>query len=137
MSADGPRSGTLGFVGTAALGAIALGLAVISATVLGVDVLRASNNTNPNPLFYLIVGGTFAGVFVAASAAWWLLGPIQSTYRRGALAMVCGFATILFMLVCIPIHQLLGRPGLLAVLGLSAIASAVLSLRARRLGAGA
>jgi hypothetical protein len=133
---DARQGGTLRFIGTAALCAVALGLVIISATVLGVDALRSSHIPNPNPLFYLIVGGTLAGILAAAGAAWWLLGPIESTYRRGALAMVCGFATVLFMLLCIPMHQLLGRPGLLALLGLSIIASAVLGVRARRLGAG-
>jgi hypothetical protein len=132
-----PRSGTLGFIGTAALGAVALGLAVISATVLAVDALRSSPNPDPNSLFYLVVGGTFAGILVASAAAWWLLAPIQSSYRRGALAMVCGFATVVVMLVCIPMHQILGRSGLLALLGGSIIASAVLGTRARQLGGGA
>ena len=136
-SAEYPRDGgTLRFVGTAALCAVALGLVIISATVLGVDALRSSDNRNLNPLFYLIIAGTLAGILAAAGAAWWLLAPIQSTYRRGALAMVCGFATVLLMLVCIPMYQLLGRLGLFALLGLSLVASAVLGVRARRLGAG-
>jgi len=135
--AEAPREGgTVRFIGTAALCAVGLGLVIISATVLGVDALRSSDNRNLNPLFYLIIAGTLAGILAAAGAAWWLLAPIQSTYRRGALAMVCGFATVLLMLVCIPMHQLLGRLGLFALLGLSLLASAVLGVRARRLGVG-
>jgi hypothetical protein len=49
--------------------------------------------------------------------------------------MVSGFATVLLMLVCIPINQLLGRVGLLFLLGLSGITAALLARRARRLGA--
>ena len=51
--------------------------------------------------------------------------------------MVSGFATVLLMLVCIPINQLLGRPGLLVLLGVCVLAAALLTRRARRLGAAA
>jgi hypothetical protein len=73
-------------------------------------------------------------VLAAAGMAWWLLGPIESTYRRGGLAMVCGFATILLMLICIPVHQLLGRSGLFGLMGLCTVAAALLARRARRIG---
>ncbi len=127
--------GTLGFLATALASAVSLGLAVITATVL----LEESMRTGPHPDYlhfrlYLLFGGTLAGILIAASAAWRLLFPIPSTYRRGGLAMVSGFATVLLMLICIPIHQLLGRAGLIVLLGLSAAAAALLARRARRLG---
>jgi hypothetical protein len=128
---------TFGFVAAVGACAIAAGLVLISATVLGVDALRSGQNPDRTLLFCLLVGGTLGGILTAAAAAWWLLGPIQSTYRRGGLAMVCGFATVLVMLICIPLYQLVGRSGLLALLGGSAIASALLGYQARRLGAGA
>lgn len=115
--------------------AVLLGLAVITATVLAVDTLRSSGAANMNPALYLLFGGTFAGIVIAAVAAWWLLGPIQSTYRRGGLALVCSFATVLVMLICIPIHQLVGRSGLIALLMACAFGSALLARRARRLRA--
>jgi len=128
--------GTLGFLAAALASSVLLGLAVITATVLLEETMRAG----PHPDYlhfrlYLLFGGTLAGILIAASAAWRLLLPIPSTYRRGGLAMVSGFATVLLMLVCIPIHQLLGRTGLLLLLALSAIAAALLGRRARRLGA--
>ena len=110
---------------------------VITGTVLSVDALRSSQPAALNPALYLLFGGTLAGILVAASATWWLLGPIQSTYRRGGLAMVSGFATVLLMLVCIPVHQLLGRSGLLFLVALAAVLGVVLARIARRLGAGA
>jgi hypothetical protein len=117
--------------------AVSLGLVVITATVLSVDALRSSQPAALNPLLYLLFGGTLAGILVAAGATWWLLGPIQSTYRRGGLAMVSGFATVLLMLVCIPVHQLLGRSGLLVLLAVTSVLGLVLARSARRRGAGA
>jgi hypothetical protein len=131
------ESGTFGFIAAVGACSVSLGLVIISATVLGVDALRSSQTPDRTLLFYLLVGGTLSGILAAAVAAWWLLGPIQSTYRRGGLAMVSGFATVLLMLVCIPLYQLSGRSGLLFLLGASAIASGLLGRQARRLGAGA
>jgi hypothetical protein len=101
--------------------------------VLGVDLLKAGQEASLNSALYLLFGGTLAGVLVAAAMAWWLLAPIESPYRRGSLAMVCGFATVVLMLVCIPVHQLLGRAGLLGLAALFLLIATVLARRARRL----
>jgi hypothetical protein len=109
---------------------------VETATVLLVDVLKADTSTDNLTLrLYLLFAGTVGGIVIAAGAAWRLLHPIPSLYRRGGLAMVSGFATVLLMLVCIPINQRFGQPGLLATLGVSGIAAALLALRTRRLAA--
>ena len=109
---------------------------VVTATVLLVDALRAGVNPESLTLrLYLLFGGTLSGIVLAAWAAWRLLGPIASAYRRGGLAMVSGFSTVLLMLICIPINQLLGRTGLIILLALSAVAAVLLGRRARRLGA--
>lgn len=135
---DETSSGTLGFLAATLACAVSAGLMVVTATVLLVDGLR--DQAYPESLtlrLYLLFGGTFAGILVASWATWRLLGPIASTYRRGGLAMVSGFATVLLMLVCIPINQLLGRIGLAILLTLSGIAAVVLGRQARRLGANA
>jgi hypothetical protein len=129
--------GPVGFVAAVIACAVSVGLLVITTTVLTVDTLRA--NSGPSNLdlsFYLLVGGTLSGVLLAGSAAWCLLAPVGSTYRRGGLSIVCAFATVLLMLICIPINQVFGRTGLLILLGLSGIAALSLARRARRLGAG-
>lgn len=137
MTSEGGGT-ALGFLAAALAGAVSAGLVVVTATVLVVDALRAGAYPESLTLrLYLIFGGTLAGILTAAWATWRLLGPISSAYRRGGLAMVSGFATVLLMLVCIPINQFLGRPGLLVLLGLSVIAAALLTRRARRLGAAA
>jgi hypothetical protein len=130
--------GTLGFLAAVLACAVSAGLMVVTATVLLVDALR--DKTYPESLtlrLYLLFGGTLAGILIASWAAWRLLGPIASTYRRGGLAMVSGFSTVLLMLICIPINQLLGRTGLISLLAVSGIVAALLGRRARRLGASA
>jgi hypothetical protein len=128
--------GPVGFVATVAACAVSAGLLVVTATVLLVDVLRGeTHQENLTLRLYLLFGGTLSGIVLAAWAAWRLLDPIASAYRRGGLAMVSGFSTVVLMLICIPINQLLGRTGLIVLLALSAIAAALLGRRARRLGA--
>ena len=128
--------GPVVFVATVAACAVSVGLVVVTATVLLVDALRGeAQQENLTLRLYLLFGGTLSGIVLAGWAAWRLLGPIESTYRRGGLAMVSGFSTVLLMLICIPVNQLLGRSGLIILLALSAIAAALLGRRARRLGA--
>ena len=123
----------LGLVASALAAAVSLGLLVISGTVFAVDALRANGNAASLDLrFYLLVGGTLLGVFGAALVSWRLLAPISSVYRRGGLSIVSGFATVLMMLVCIPINQLFGRSGLLFLLAASGGLAFTLSRQARR-----
>ena len=130
-------SGPIGFLAAAVSSAVSIGLLVITATVLWVDALRT--NSGPHDLdlsFYLLVGGTLLGILLAAYVAWRLLSPIGSAYRRGGLSIVCSFATVLLMLICIPVNQLFGRIGLFVLLGFCGVLATVLARRARRLGSG-
>jgi hypothetical protein len=125
---------TIGFLAAALAGAIAIGLVIVTATVLLVDLLKGGAHADNLTLrLYLLFGGTVGGIMAAAGAAWRLLQPIPSLYRRGGLAIVSGFATVLLMLVCIPIHRTFGQSGLLVTMGLSGIAAAALAVRSRRL----
>jgi hypothetical protein len=129
------RGSTFSFIGTAAACAVCVGMLMITATVLGVDALRSNQGPrNLNLTFFLLVGGTLAGILLAAYSAWHLLAPVGSTYRKGALSVVTAFATVLFMLICMPINQLFGRSGLLALLALWGVAALILGRRTRRLG---
>jgi hypothetical protein len=130
---NGPFAFVVSGVGAGAL----IGLAIISGIVLGVDSLRSgSQASHLNASFYLLVIGTLVGLFAAGFSAWRLLAPVGSVYRRGALSIVCSFATVLLMLVCIPVHQLLGRPGLLGLILVSGLIAALLAHRAKRLAIG-
>ena len=130
---NGPFAFVVSGVGAGAL----IGLAIISGIVLGVDSLRSGSQAPQlNTSFYLLVIGTLVGLFAAGFSAWRLLAPVGSVYRRGALSIVCSFATVLLMLICIPVHQLLGRPGLLGLILISSLIAALLAHRARRLAIG-
>jgi hypothetical protein len=124
-----------------AMGAgIACGVAVISGTTLGVDLLKpAGASATPDlgaPLFLLFFG-TLAGLVLAGVVAWRLLSPILSIYRRGGLSVVSALATVLPMWLCVAVNQAAGRAGL-AALGLGALLLALLLARgARRTAAAA
>jgi len=133
VSGERDRGTTLGFIAAALAGAVALGLVVVTATVLLADLLRSGTyQDNLTLRLYLLFGGTLGGILTAAGAAWRLLQPIPSLYRRGGLAIVSAFATVLLMLICIPIHQVFGQAGLLVTMGLSGIGAVLLALRTRR-----
>ena len=126
--------GTMRFLAAALAGAVSIGLTVITATVLVADALRSGYGpANLELRFYWIVGGTLAGVLLAGFAGWRLLEPVTSTYRRGGLAMVSAFATVVLMLICARIFELFGRNGLLAFLGVCAVTSALLAHQVQRL----
>lgn len=116
--------------------AVTSGLAVITTTALVADVLRSRYGTaNLELRLYWIAGGTLAGVLLAGLVSWRLLAPVTSAYRRGGLAMVSAFATVVLMLVCTPIFELFGRNGLLAFLVFCAVTSALLAYQTRRMKA--
>jgi hypothetical protein len=128
----------LGFLAVVVASGAFIGLTIISVIVLAVDSLRSNAGAPPpDTSFYLLAVGTLAGVLAAGFASWHLLAPLGSVYRRGALSIICSFATVLLMLVCIPVHQLLGRTGLLGLAALSALVALVLAYRARSLGVSA
>jgi hypothetical protein len=125
---------TGGFLTAVLAASVSAGLIVVTLTVLLVDMLRGEPNPDSLTLrLYLLFGGTVAGILIAAFAAWRLLQPVSSAYRRGGLSVVASFATVVFMLVCIPIHQWLGRTGLFIVLGVSCLAAVILARKALRL----
>ena len=124
----------LRLVGLAMGSGVAFGLAVVSLTVLGVDFLRtpspAATPQTGAPL-YLLFFGTLTALVAAGLLTWRLLAPILSLYRRGGLSVVSGLATVLAMLLCIPVHQLAGRAGLASLAVMAALASLFLARRTR------
>ena len=102
-------------------------------TILPPGTLPAGYNPAASPVFYLVVGGTFAGLGLAVIVAWSLMRPLRSAYRRGGLAMVAGFATFVAMLPTVYIDQALGRLGLL---GFALVCVLGCALLARKVAAG-
>jgi hypothetical protein len=130
--------GPTSLVASAMGSAVALGLAIVGSTVLGVDLVRpASLPANPElgPALSLLFFGTLAGLLGAGVVAWHLLSPILSIYHRGGLSVVSAFATVVAMLLCIPVHQLAGRAGLGVLIAAALLVSRLLARRARRFAA--
>jgi len=123
----------------AAVGAgISAGLTLITATVASLGLVRSPGSTGAPDLgapFVLLVTGTLGGLLLAGVTTWWLLSPIGSSYRRGGLALVSSFATVVLMLVTMPLDHYFGRAGLLGLAAVAAAAALLLARRARRLGA--
>jgi hypothetical protein len=122
-----------------ALGAgLSAGLALVGATVAALDAVRPPPGTAEPALgaaFYLLAVGTLGGLVLAGVVAWRLLAPLDSTYRRGGLALVSAFATVPIMQLYRPLDVAFGTPALVAAAALAAGAAWVLSRRARRIGA--
>ena len=119
------------------------GTLVVTLAVLGVDLLRFGWVAGPaagrtatgapgTAATTLLLGGTFGGFVMAGISAWWLLAPLDSLYRRAALALASSFATVVLMLTALPVHQWAGQPGLLGFALLLATGALVFALRARR-----
>jgi hypothetical protein len=124
-----------------ALGAgLSAGAALIGVTVAALDAVRPPPGTaNPavgGPV-YLLAAGTLGGLVLAGVVAWRLLSPLDSTYRRGALALVSAFGTVLVMQVYPLLDSLFGTPALLVAAALAALVALLLARRARRLAAAA
>jgi hypothetical protein len=122
-----------------ALGAgLSAGLALVGITVAALDAVRpppgTPNLANGAPV-YLLAAGTLGGLVLAGVVAWRLLAPLDSTYRRGGLALVSAFATVLGMQVYPLLDSVFGTPALLSAAALAGLAALVLSRRARRLAA--
>ncbi len=123
----------------AALGAgLSAGLALGGATVAATAALRPpAGATEPVPgaPMYLLLFGTLGGLVLAGVVVWRLLSPLQSTYRRGGLALVSAFATVVIMQVYRPLDAAFGVPALLAAAATAGALAWLLARRARRMAA--
>ena len=129
----------IGLAAASAGAGMAAGLAVISSTVVAVGMIRDPSTaaTDLGAPLVVLLAGTFGGLLLAGVITWQLLARLASTYRRGGLALVSSFATVILMLVTMPLNQAAGRGGLLGLAGAAAGVGLLLARRARRLGAAA
>lgn len=100
------------------------GLAAVAVVMWVVRSLQASGHAPlaPRPsdtIATVILAGWMGGSILGGVATWALLAPIRSAYRRGGLAMVAGFGSLLFSFLTAPADSLFGRPGLLGLAVLS------------------
>lgn len=128
-------------LGVRALGfAAAVGATAITLVLWGVQTLvppTATPNPAPTagPAFYLLVLGTPAAMALAGATCWFLLRPVESLFRRGALSMVSAFLSFLVALLTLPANALYGRAGLLGTSLLFAGVMVLLGRSLRRWGA--
>ena len=122
-----------------AIGAgVSAGLAVVGGTVAALSASRPPPGATDSALgapLYLLAAGTLGGLVLAGVVAWRLLAPIDSTYRRGGLAMVSAFATVPLMQLYRPLDTALGAPALAGAGALFAGIAWLLARRSRRMAA--
>ena len=104
---------------------VLLGTAFIAGSLFALRTIQAAGDlpgqAGQSGTVLLLLGGTLGGILLAGMAAWVILASITSTYRRGALSLVTGFATLLLSLLAMPADRFLGRLGLA---GLAAVCAA-------------
>ena len=110
------------------------GTGLVALVMWGVRTLQLQNPAmttaaTGGPIFTLGVGGTLAGLLLATGLAWSLMRPLRSSFRRGGLSVIAGFATVIVMLLTIAIDYFAGRWALLGFAALCALACALLARR--------
>ena len=117
---------------------VSAGVALVGVTVAALSATRPPPGTTEPaagaPL-YVLAAGTLGGLVLAGVVAWRLLGPLGSTYRRGGLALVSAFATVLVMQIYPLLDATLGAPALLSAAVLAAGTALLLYRRSRRMAA--
>ncbi len=115
--------------------ALLLGSAIVALVLLTVRLLVARGPigapVDQGVAPVVLLGGTLAAIVASALTAWVQLAPIASYYRRGGLAMVCGFGTFVVAVLAAPLHHFLGSNGLLGLAAVSLLGLAVLGRRLR------
>jgi hypothetical protein len=113
------------------------GLAAVAATMWLVRTLQVAGAAPlaPRPsdaIANLVLFGWLGGALVGAMAAWAIMAPIASAYRRGAFAMVAGFGSLVVAFVTAPVDRVLGRWGLLGLTTVAVLVALAVASRARR-----
>jgi hypothetical protein len=128
----------LSLAATAFGAGLSAGLALVGLTVAALATVRPPPGSADPALgapLYLLAAGTLGGLVLAGTVTWRLLAPLDSTYRRGGLALVSAFATVPVMQVYQPLDAAFGTPALLTTAALATGVALLLSRRARRMAA--
>lgn len=126
-----------GLVVRALIGATAAGTAAVALALWGVRTILADAPASEQavvngPAFFVLIGGTFGAVALAAALGWWVLAPLTSTWRRGVFAMISGFGTVVAALAAAPVHQAWGRAGLATLATVAILVALPLLVSVRR-----
>jgi len=112
---------------------VAVGVGCQALVAFGVDALKAAvpltdtpSLTSPHALLLLL--GTPVGIAVAGFATWLFLAPIHNPWRQAMLGSIAGLGSfVLSILLIWPVHSYFGRPGLLALVAVAALASLLIA----------
>lgn len=114
---------------------LAAGVGCQALVTFGVDLLKTGLPPTEKPSLtsahaLLLLLGTPAGMALAGFATYALLAPIRNPWRQAMLGSIAGLGSFVLSVLAIwPIHGYFGRPGLL---GLAAVAALACLLIARR-----
>ncbi len=115
-----------------AMGTLA-GTAIVVLAMLAVLAFQVRMTPSESTAVLLIAGGTMAGLAGAALTTWLVLAPLGNWFRRGMLATVSAFATVISMLLALPVRALLGPAGLVGFAALCLLGALLLGRTVRRL----
>ena len=105
----------------------ALGIGLQGLVTWAVRTLQQGNpppappSLTSGPALVLLLG-TLAGILASGFTAWILLAPIRNPWRQAMLAIITGLGSFMLSLVTLPIDRAFGRPGLLGLIALCALA---------------
>lgn len=125
------------FVGLV-LGALAFGAALgVGIQGLVTWTVRTLQQGAPSPAApalssapaLVLLLGTLTGIVAAGFASWRLLSPIRNPWRQAMLALIAGLGSFALSLVTLPIDRALGRPGLLGLVAVAALACGLIGRR--------
>lgn len=117
------------------LGGLSAGTLTVSLVLWAVRTILLGAPASDRPVTTgiapdLLLFGVLGAAVLAGGLAWWRLGAIESTFRRGGLSLVAAVATVVVAIAATPIYHALGRNGLLALAALGA-AGTIAFLRPR------
>jgi len=134
---DSPAESQVGLALQSVLFAVLLGTGTIAVVLWKVRALQSGGPATPpgqfGPPGILLALASVGGPAGAAFAAYALMSPIKSYYRRGGLAIVAGFATVALALsTTVPIDHFYGPTALLGLAAFCAVACLGLAWRSNR-----
>jgi len=113
----------------------ATGAAVITAGLLILRTIQHGRVTETQDAGFTLLAAALAAIIAAAVTGWSLSGGIEETWRRGVVATLSVFGTVMLSLVAVPADLLAGRGGLAGYLVLLVGAAAWALGHARRAAA--
>jgi hypothetical protein len=120
-------------LGALAFGA-ALGVAIQGLVTWTVRTLQQGPPSQAAPALtsapaLVLLLGTLSGIGAAGFACWRLLAPLRNPWRQAMLGLIAGLGSFALSLVTLPIDRALGRPGLLGLVLVAALACALIGRR--------